>query len=235
MTSITEKRCWKCKETKNIFEFGKNKTTKDGFQAFCKECGKEIQKKTNERPERKEALHQYRMDHKEKIYKYCLEWNAKNKEYLSEYRKKKYALCPEKQRGRTKKWEERNPEKSKECRKNWASNNVEKLKKSRKNWEANNPEAMKIKNIIRRTRKVDNGGHITAKEWNELLFEADYKCQKCGNKNDLTFDHIIPVLLGGRSEKENAQVLCRSCNSSKGTKIIDYRKMSQAALGVKNE
>jgi len=92
---------------------------------------------------------------------------------------------------------------------------------------------MKTKN--RRARKNENGGHLTAKEWRELLFEADYKCQKCGTEKDLTLDHIIPVLLGGRNEKENAQVLCRSCNSSKGIKTIDYRKMSKAALGVKNE
>ncbi|MBM3841594.1 MAG: HNH endonuclease [Verrucomicrobia bacterium] len=34
--------------------------------------------------------------------------------------------------------------------------------------------------------------------------------------DDFTIDHIDPYSKGGRSRLENAALMCRSCNSSKG-------------------
>jgi len=45
------------------------------------------------------------------------------------------------------------------------------------------------------------------------------QCVRCGRKENLQFDHIIPVKKGGATTANNLQVLCRSCNLSKGTKI----------------
>ena len=47
-------------------------------------------------------------------------------------------------------------------------------------------------------------------------------CQKCGKKcdwNDYEADHILPWNRGGQTVIENGQVLCGSCNSSKGDNI----------------
>lgn len=41
-------------------------------------------------------------------------------------------------------------------------------------------------------------------------------CRVCHSTQDLTADHIISLANGGRNELQNIQVLCRSCNSSKG-------------------
>jgi hypothetical protein len=52
-----------------------------------------------------------------------------------------------------------------------------------------------------------------------LVMERDGEhCQSCGATDDLTIDHkITPRSLGGSSsDPANLQVLCRSCNSSKG-------------------
>ena len=43
-------------------------------------------------------------------------------------------------------------------------------------------------------------------------------CAKCGSSQNLEIDHIIPIFLGGSSEIENLQVLCFSCNRTKGAK-----------------
>lgn len=46
------------------------------------------------------------------------------------------------------------------------------------------------------------------------------RCQACGAAADLTIDHkIVPWVEGGSSkDPANLQLLCRSCNSSKGTR-----------------
>lgn len=66
---------------------------------------------------------------------------------------------------------------------------------------------------------------IGKKHIREFIFKRDgNKCLRCGNVNSLTIDHIIPISKDGLNKISNLQTLCRSCNSSKGTKIIDYRK-----------
>jgi hypothetical protein len=55
----------------------------------------------------------------------------------------------------------------------------------------------------------------------ELVMGRDgRRCQDCGDTEDLTIDHkIVPWSEGGSSsDPENLQVLCRSCNSRKGTR-----------------
>jgi len=49
------------------------------------------------------------------------------------------------------------------------------------------------------------------------LIERDgYQCKNCGNQENLTVDHIIPLSKGGSDNLDNLQILCQSCNSSKG-------------------
>lgn len=68
-----------------------------------------------------------------------------------------------------------------------------------------------------------NGGTHTETDWYRLLRKHNYRCAKCQQVKPLTKDHIIPVSLGGTDNIKNIQPLCRSCNSIKGTKIVDYR------------
>lgn len=45
------------------------------------------------------------------------------------------------------------------------------------------------------------------------------KCTKCGSKNKLEFDHIIPFSKGGANTYRNLQLLCEDCNRKKSNKI----------------
>lgn len=45
------------------------------------------------------------------------------------------------------------------------------------------------------------------------------KCVKCGSKERLEFDHIIPYSKGGSDTERNIQLLCEECNRSKSDKI----------------
>jgi hypothetical protein len=44
-------------------------------------------------------------------------------------------------------------------------------------------------------------------------------CVRCGSKENLHFDHIIPVAKGGGGEAMNIQILCQRCNLQKSDKI----------------
>lgn len=43
-------------------------------------------------------------------------------------------------------------------------------------------------------------------------------CKHCGTTESLSIDHVIAIANGGKNVLSNLQILCRSCNSKKGTK-----------------
>lgn len=53
-----------------------------------------------------------------------------------------------------------------------------------------------------------------------LILERGDKeqCSICEAKRWLTVDHIMPISKGGNNELSNLQILCKLCNSSKGSK-----------------
>jgi hypothetical protein len=44
-------------------------------------------------------------------------------------------------------------------------------------------------------------------------------CIKCGSRERLEFDHIIPVSRGGANTARNLQLLCETCNRAKGGRV----------------
>ena len=45
------------------------------------------------------------------------------------------------------------------------------------------------------------------------------KCTECGSRENIEYDHIIPVSKGGSSTERNIQILCEKCNREKSNKI----------------
>ena len=101
---------------------------------------------------------------------------------------------------------------------------------SARRYQKNNPERERERNRVRdheRRAKIKTGGRITAAEWRAMKEKYNYTCLCCKKKEpeiELTLDHVKPLCVGGENLITNAQPLCGRCNSSKGTKWIDYRK-----------
>jgi len=75
----------------------------------------------------------------------------------------------------------------------------------------------------RRARRLGNGGSHTEAEWVDLCARHGNICLACGRPLPLTRDHVVPLIKGGSDSIDNLQPLCGYCNSSKGTRVIDYR------------
>ena len=45
------------------------------------------------------------------------------------------------------------------------------------------------------------------------------RCVRCGSNQLLEFDHVIPVAMGGANTARNLQLLCETCNRSKGAAL----------------
>ena len=52
-----------------------------------------------------------------------------------------------------------------------------------------------------------------------LFLRDRFSCQYCGCGDDLTFDHVIPRGLGGRTTWENVTTACAPCNLRKGGRM----------------
>jgi 5-methylcytosine-specific restriction endonuclease McrA len=49
-----------------------------------------------------------------------------------------------------------------------------------------------------------------------LFLRDRFSCQYCGDGYELTFDHVVPRALGGRTTWENVATACAPCNLKKG-------------------
>lgn len=80
-------------------------------------------------------------------------------------------------------------------------------------------------NRKRRMLKENIPGTHSLKEWEELKQRYNFMCLCCKRHEPeivLSEDHIVPISQGGTDDISNIQPLCRSCNSRKGVKIINF-------------
>ena len=58
-----------------------------------------------------------------------------------------------------------------------------------------------------------------------LFLRDRFACQYCGHPGNLTFDHVVPRRLGGRTSWENVATACGPCNLKKGGRTPAQARM----------
>ena len=53
-----------------------------------------------------------------------------------------------------------------------------------------------------------------------LFLRDEFRCQYCGSKGELTFDHVVPRASGGVTSWQNVVAACSPCNLRKGSKAL---------------
>jgi len=124
-------------------------------------------------------------------------------------------------------WQKANPEKSAASKKKWKTINREHVRAVDREWERRNPELMAAKRQKRRARLAGAEGFHTKNDVLALMDLQGHKCAMCkcaismrpkSDQKKSHVDHIVPLSLGGSNWPSNLQMLCYSCNSSKGPK-----------------
>lgn len=124
--------------------------------------------------------------------------------------------------------------KSRDRVRRWAAENLEKNRAiNRDHYRRNKEEYIARANARRITLAGLEGSH-TLGEWQQLCRLFGGVCLRCGSAGLLTRDHVIPVSSRGRDDITNIQPLCRRCNSSKGSRCVDYRTRDKVALSKLN-
>ena len=75
-----------------------------------------------------------------------------------------------------------------------------------------------LEELIRR-RNIRRARKIPKSTRQYVLARDGYRCKMCGSNYNLEIDHIYPFSFGGGNEESNLQVLCKSCNLSKGASV----------------
>lgn len=113
----------------------------------------------------------------------------------------------------------------------WYAKNKAYKNKQSLEWSRANPDKMRSYRHTRRKYEVD-AGTFEEEDWTRLLIQYGSRCLRCKTYDNLSLDHIVPLVKGGKNEYRNYQILCRSCNSWKGSNIIDFRGLDSSISGL---
>jgi hypothetical protein len=224
---MERKVCSKCKEEKEVCEFSKNSSRKDGYHPQCKNCKKE-----------------WRLNNREHVLEYHKNYNKKNTDKRNEYYKNRKQSNPEEVSNYHKKYKEQNKEKLVISNKNYRDKNLKKIlkynseyKKKRRNFDpfyslTSNIRSristfLKLKNISKNNKTFEIVGcnQEFLKEHLEKQFTEGMTWGLMGKH--IHIDHIIP-LSSAKTEEEvfklchytNLQPLWAEDNLKKSNKIL---------------
>lgn len=88
---------------------------------------------------------------------------------------------------------------------------------------------MNIPSVIRLTSQVKWKWQTTRFSRQNVFKRDKFRCQYCGTKHvgtDLTFDHVVPKSVGGKTGWYNIVAACKACNQKKGDRTPQQANMT---------
>jgi len=189
----------KCGTTATTIEelvlFVKHSKSPLGRTNCCKKCHYEKTKEKNKA---------YYLANKELFAEYSKKYRETNKEALS-ISKAEYYL--------------NNKEELLVKVREFAAKNPEKVRSYKQKYSFSNPNIRKVSAQKRRARLLEVEENFLRTDAEYIAFLFNYSCFNCGGSEVLCYDHTYPLSLGYALTRTNCTLLCRSCNSSKGSKL----------------
>lgn len=195
-------RCSKCGMTKPAVEFKRNHKKRNGLDSWCLACSA-AGKREHYRANRKSEL-------------------GRKKQYqTAEWRRRYRAAHADELRARARRNRAAKPEMYVAHSRAWRDRHPERNRAAQRLWRDLNPEAVLEMNARRRARIR---GAIVGKVDYARILERDglvcHLCRGAVEKATLSYDHVVPLSLGGSHTEDNIKVAHRSCNYSKGARMV---------------
>jgi len=222
------KQCPKCKETKSVEEFSKNRSKKDGLSYHCKSCVKKYYKDNREkrleyakqyrqenREKKRESDKQYQQENRERIAENKKQYRQENRERLLEYQKRHY----QENREHYKQYRQENKERLLEYRKRYYQENKERILEHRKQYYEENKdyyaEISRRRHALKRSAIPD---HLLNCEVERQRLVDIYALRRIISEAtgvEHHVDHMWPLSKGGPHWSGNLQIIPAKKNVSK--------------------
>ncbi len=193
------KSCSRCGAIKVLGDFHANRSSPDGRYSICRECKKvesKARRMARTAEQREVEAHRLRQSYQ----------NDKAAKLAA--RKARYEANKPAALAKNREWRERNLEKHRDLCRSWAREN---------------PGEMRAIVARRRARVLGADGSYRREDIDRLRTEQGGLCVACrGDLEQLGYnvDHIHPLSRGGSNNPDNLQLLCPTCNRSKGSKLM---------------
>lgn len=182
----------------------------------CLICSKQSQKKAPWPPERLAAKNSGLRHYERALV--CIKGHE-NKWYVSN------GTCVHCHREKLARLRVRHPELGKASDKRYSERHPDRKQANTRRWEKAHPEIVRVRNLIaqmkEKARKNGVGSSVKRAQLMALYASQNNQCAVCSASEHLEVDHIVALSRGGASDISNLQVLCLSCNRSKGAKDND--------------
>ena len=223
------KTCTKCGAEKELTDFYKDKSRKDGLFPQCKVCQKEDHKiyYDENKEEIKSKVNKYREENPDIIRKRKEKYYQDNRESISEKNKENYKKDPEYRErclASSNQWYSDNHELGLERSRKWRKNNPGATTDQLRAWKAKYPDrykAAKVNDAAKRRMAGCNGAVKLTEDQLHFLMESQkglcFYCSVILTK-PYHVDHKIPLSRGGGHVLKNWCLSCPSCNLSKHDK-----------------